>query len=130
MHGKKSVPFEIPEISHGFQEGKGLMRVSPEGIELEFEVTDAIVGIMSSGIKHVTLNYSDLDSIEYRKGWFSDRILLEATSMKALEELPGSDVASCKLKVKRKHRDDAQSLVSIARLNLSEYKLDQLGDGS
>ncbi len=50
--------------------------------------------------------------------------------MRVFEEVPGTDVATCTIKVKRKDRDEAQSLASHARLQLSEYKLDQLDKGS
>lgn len=127
----KTIPFEIPEVNHGFQKAEGLMKLAKDGIELEFEVKDAILGVLKSGIKHITIPYSGLESIEYKKGWFSSKIVLNGTSMSVFEEVPGSDVATCVLKVKRKHRHEAQSLISQARLQLSEYKLDQLeGDGN
>lgn len=125
-----TIPFTIPEISHGFQEASGLMKLTKAGLELEFEVKDAILGVIKSGIKNVMIPYSDLESIEYRKGWFSSKIILNGTSMRVFEEVPGTDVATCTIKVKRKHRDEAQSLVSHARLQLSEYKLDQLDKSS
>jgi len=125
-----SIPFTIPEINHGFQEASGLMKLTKEGIELEFEVKDAILGVIKSGIKNVIIPYSKLESIEYKKGWFSSKIILNGTSMRVFEEVPGTDVATCTIKVKRKHREEGHSLASHARLQLSEYKLDQLDNGS
>lgn len=122
----KTLPFSIPEINHGFQEASGLMKLTEKGIELEFEVKDAILGVLKSGIKNVVIPYSELESIEYKKGWFSSKIILNATSMRVFEDIPGTDVATCTIKVKRKHRSEAQSLASHARVQLSEYKLDQL----
>ena len=126
----KTVPFHLPEISHGFQEGKGLMKCTERGIELEFEVKDAFLGMMSSGIKNVVIPYADLESITYKKGWIGAKAILEATSMRVFDDVPGTEVATCVLKFKRKHRDEAQSMISKARLQLSEYQLDQLeGEG-
>lgn len=122
----KTIPFSIPEINHGFQEASGLMKLTNKGFELEFEVKDAILGVMKSGIKNVVIPYSELESVEYKKGWFSSKIILNATSMRVFENVPGTDVATCTIKVKRKHRDEARSLASHARLQLSEYKLDQM----
>lgn len=122
----QTVPFSIPEINHGFQEASGLMKLTREGIELEFEVKDAILGVMKSGIKNVIIPYSKLESITFKKGWFSSKIILNGTSMRVFEDVPGTNVATCIIKVKRKHRNEAQSLASHARLQLSEYKLDQM----
>ena len=121
----KTVPFIIPEINSGFQQAEGLLKLATEQLELEFEVKDAILGLIKSGVKDAVIPFSELKSIEFKKGWFSTKIVLEGTSMKTFNELPGSELATCTLKVKRKHRDDAESLISQARLQLSEYKLDQ-----
>ncbi len=120
------MPFEISEVNYGFQKAKGLMKVSGKGIELEFEVKDAILGVLSSGIKNVTVSYSDLESIAFKGGWFSSKVILEGVSMQVFEEVPGTEVATCELKIKRKDRDEARDLISKARLHLSEYKLERL----
>ena len=121
----KTVPFIIPEINSGFQQAEGLLKLATEQLELEFEVKDAILGLIKSGVKDAVIPFSELKSIEFKKGWFSTKIILEGTSMKTFNELPGSELATCTLKVKRKHREDAERLISQARLQLSEYKLDQ-----
>lgn len=123
----RSVPFEITEISHGLQELKGLMRLHDQGIELEFEVQDAILGFFKSGITKLIIPFSDLESISYKKGWFSSKVILEGNSMKVFEDIPGTDVATCVLKIKRKNRVQAEKLISSARMHFSEYKLNQLG---
>lgn len=122
----RSVPFEIPDLNHGLQVAKGLFRLDKNGIELEFEIQDGILGIIKSGVRTVHLNYADLESISYKKGWFSAKIVLEATSMRIFEDLPGSEQATSTLKVKKKDREEAEKIISTARMHLSEYKLDQL----
>lgn len=125
----RSVPFEIPNINHGLQRANGLLKLEEDGIELEFEVQDAFLGIISSGLSSVFLSYEELQSIRFNKGWFSGKIILEAISMQAFEEIPGTEHAECTLKVKRKHREQAQNIISKARLKLSEQKLSELQEG-
>lgn len=122
----RSIPFEIPNVNHGFQVAKGILKLRSDGIELEFETKDAILGIISSGVQSVRISYSDLESIRFEKGWFSAKIILEAISMRIFEELPGTEQATCMLKVKRKDKDEAQKVISTARMYLSEHKLDQM----
>lgn len=122
----RSVPFEIPNVNHGFQVAKGLLRLGEEGLELEFEVKDAFLGIINSGVQTSRLNYGDLESIRFKKGWFRARIILEATSMRIFEDLPGTEQATCTLKIKRKDREEAEKVISRARMLYSEYKLDQM----
>ncbi len=125
----RSVPFEITDINHGFQEAKGLMKLNRDGITLEFEVQDSFVGFFKSGIRDVQISYADLESIRFKKGWFSSKIILNGISMKVFDDIPGTEHATCTLKIKRSHRKEAENLISKARLYLSEYRLNQLGEG-
>lgn len=121
-----SVPVEIPNINHGLQVAKGLLKVKEDGLHLEFEVKDGFVGLITSGVQSSVVSYADLEDLHFEKGWWSGKIILEGTSMKVFEDLPGSEQGRLKLKVKRSDRDDAQNAVSSARVHLSEHKLEQL----
>ncbi|PAU93017.1 hypothetical protein CK503_13925 [Aliifodinibius salipaludis] len=123
-----SVPVEIPNINHGLQVAKGLLKVKEDGLHLEFEVKDSIVGLITSGVKSVVVTYVDLENIRFEKGWWNAKIIVEGKSMKVFEALPGSEQGRLKLKVKRSDRDDAQNAVSSARVHLSEQKLKELDD--
>jgi len=125
LSANKTIPFEIPEINHGLKEAAGLMKQWKRGLEFEFEV--ATLGLFKSGVQTVRIPYAELNSIQYKEGWIKDKIILEGTSMKVFEDIPGTEVATCTLKIKRKNRDEAQGLISSARMHLSEHKLDQLG---
>lgn len=129
-NSNKTVPFTIPEINYGFQQAEGLLKLGKEQLELEFEVKDAILGIIKSGVEEVVIPFSDLNAMNFKTGWFSAKIILEGTSMKVFRDLPGTELATCTLKVKRKHRDEAENLMSRARLQFSEYKLDRFDEGS
>ncbi len=123
-----TVPVDIPNINHGFQIAKGLLKVKEDGLHFEFEVKDSFVGLITSGVRSSVISYADLEDLRFEKGWWNGKIILEGTSMKAFEELPGSEQGRLKLKVKHSNRDDAQSAVSSARVHLSEYKLKELDD--
>ena len=123
-----TVPVDIPNINHGFQIAKGLLKVKEDGLHFEFEVKDSFVGLITSGVRSSVISYADLEDLRFEKGWWNGKIILEGTSMKAFEELPGSEQGRLKLKVKHSNRDDAQSAVSSARVRLSEYKLKELDD--
>lgn len=119
----RSVPFKIDDINHGFQEAKGLLKIRNDGVELEFEVTDALIGIFKSGIRNLFFPFDSVKEITYEKGWFGAKIRLEATSMKVFEDLPGTEYATCTLKVKRSDRKQAQSVISQVRMKFSEHRL-------
>lgn len=127
LGNNQPVQFEIPEINHGLKQAQGLLKLWKNGLEMEFEVS--LLGVFKNGVNTVRIPYKNLDSIAYKKGWFRDKIILKGTSMKVFEDIPGTEVATCELKVRRKYRDQAQSLISKARMHLSENKLQQLDKG-
>lgn len=123
-----SVPVEIPNINHGIQVAKGLLKVKEKGLTFEFEVEDSFLGIIKSGVRTETVSYQDLEDVRFEKGWWNGKIILEGTSMKVFEKFPGSEQGRLRLKVRRSNKDDAKNAVSSARVHLSEQKLNELGD--
>lgn len=123
METKYSVPFTIDKLNHGLQEAKGLLKVSETGLDFEFEVKDTIIGVVKSGLTKVQIPFKDIESITFNKGFIKSKIKIEGTSMSSLSDLPGVDVATCTLKIKRKDSNEAANLISKARLGLSEFKL-------
>lgn len=123
-----TVPFEIPNVNHGFVEVKGLFRTTNENIVLEFDERDGFVGMVKSDLKEVEIPYSEIESIILIKNLFRTKIELVGKSMKIFQEVPGSTQGTLHLKVRRKDRMRAEKAISNARLKLSEFKLKELDD--
>ena len=86
-----SVPVEISNIYHGLQVAKGLLKVKGDGLHLEFEIEDSFLGLIKSGVRSEFISYQDLEEIRFKKGWWNSEIILDGTSMKVFEEIPGSE---------------------------------------
>jgi len=123
-----SVPFEIPNVNHGFIEVTGLLRINTEGLNLEYHKKDPLGGLIHSSLEEVKLTWDKIEKVEFKRGMFSAKLIITGTSMKALAELPGVEQGRLTIKVKRKDRDDLQILASHARLELSEKRLRELED--
>lgn len=122
----RSIPFEIPDVNHGFVEVKGLLHFKNDKLILEFDQKDSFVGIIKSGVKAVEIPFSEIDSLRIFKKWFQTRVEILGKSMKIFEEVPGSDQGRVLLKIGKKDRELAENVISSARVRLSEYKLDEL----
>lgn len=121
-----SVPFTIKNINYGFQKAHGMVRLWEQGIKLEFEVVS--LGITKSKVDTVEIAYNDLQEVAYDKGWLGDSIILDAHSMMVFDDVPGTEVGTCTLAIKKKNREEGKKLVSKAQLQLSEIMLDELDD--
>lgn len=122
----RSVPFEIPDVNHGFVEVKGLLHFKNDKLILEFDQKDSFAGILKSGVKAVEVPFSEVDSLRIYRKWFRTTVEILGKSMKIFEEIPGSNQGRVLLKIKRKDRELAENAISSARVRLSEYKLDEL----
>lgn len=124
---KRPIPFHL-EVNQGFAEAQGLIHIKKNSLVLEFEVKDAFGGFIKSDLKEIDIPFDEIESLTYKKGFWGAKVLIEGNSMRTFEDVPGSEQGRCQLKIKRKHRDDAQQSISSARVALSEYKLSKLDE--
>lgn len=107
---------------------EGILRVEGENLVFEFQKKDAVVEAYQSELRTETIPLSELDMLEYKKGWFSGKLILHGKRASSFGDLPGKELTERVLKVKRKHRNVAASISSNLNLKLSEQKLNELED--
>ena len=114
MQNFTSIPFKS-EKHDGFTVVNGIAKFSSAGIVLEFE--SKLLGLISGGVKEARLAVSDILDIEFKKGIFkrNAKIVLRATSLVKLNELPHSDG---KLTLKIQHADFERARNAVAKLEL------------
>lgn len=123
----KAVQFQN-DVNHGFQTASGLIKLDGEELVVEYQTKDAFLEIFKSDVEMVRIPLRELQSVEFKKGWFSSKIIVEARSIWALNDLPGADQGECTLKIKKKDRKDAENLISKIRILMSEMKLKDLDE--
>ena len=124
----RSLPFSIENLNGGFMKVEGILRVEGEKLVFEFQKKDAVVEAYQSELRTVTISIFELDMLEYKKGWFSGKLILHGKRANSFGDLPGKDLNERVLKVKRKHRNLAANISSNLNLKLSEQKLNELED--
>ncbi len=95
---------------------------------LEFQTEDAVIGLFKSEVEEASISISDLLNVEFTKNIFSAKIVIEAKSLKSLQDIPGTEQARCELKIKRSDRKKAARLASNIQLAISEYRLNEMDD--
>ncbi|MDR9419362.1 hypothetical protein [Gracilimonas sp.] len=124
----RSLPFTIENLNGGFMKIEGILRVEGEKLVFEFQKKDAVVEAYQSELKTEEVSISEINMLEFKKGWFSGKLILHGKTAKSFGELPGKDLTERVLKVKRKNRELAASISSNLNLKLSEEKLRELDD--
>ena len=126
MFDAPSIPFRITDLFSGFAEARGLMRVAEEGIRLEYQVKDALIGMMKSSIRELLIPYEEIESIVFRRRWWRRSIEIRTKSLRIPASIPGQSGSSITIRVQRRDRLTIEESISHAVLRLSEIKLQRI----
>jgi hypothetical protein len=126
MNDHYAVPFSIEGVNSGFTAVNGLAKVEDKALKLEFQSTDAIIGLVKSELKVKSIPFSSIRKIEFKKGWFSAKMIIQTKSMSDLKDVPGAKSGFLELKIKKAHKHEAVELNSHFQLEFSEYRLAQM----
>ncbi|MGE3802090.1 MAG: hypothetical protein AB7H80_13805 [Candidatus Kapaibacterium sp.] len=119
-----SIPFSFPETYGGLAETDGIARFDGQHLTLEFQVRDAVFGVVKSEVKEILLPVEEIASVHYKRGRFSGRLSIR--SHKIVQEIPVQKGGEFILSFKRRHRDEGEEFASILQLRVSEAKLKRL----
>jgi hypothetical protein len=126
MVNQISVPFKNTDNNTGLMEHIGQITCHRDKLVIEFEKKDAILGVYHTAIETVEVPLGMVLSLELKKGWFVTRLTLAARQIKAIEDLPGRDGRDWTVTIRKKDREAAADLVSVANMQLSELRLKML----
>lgn len=123
-----SLPFSISAYD-GLAETHGLIRLDEDedGLILEFQTKDGLVGILKSNVKEIKIPLSEIESVHLKKGWLNTTLIIRCSRLSILSDIPGSSQGEAKLSVSRKNRKTAEWFVPDIMLKISEYELRKLG---
>jgi len=124
----RSLPFSIEELNGGFMKVEGILRVEEYNLVFEFQKKDAVIEIYQSEVKTESIPLTELAMLEYKKGWFSDKLILHSRRASSFKDLPGKDLTERILKIKKKNRNIAANITSTLNLQLSEIRLKELDE--
>ncbi len=121
---KFRLAFALEDIYQGLARGEGLLTLQDEGVMLEFQVKDTLVGMMKSKLKQVVLPYPEILSVEVKSNIFRTIMIISVNRLSLLADLPNADRGEVKLKLRRKDKDMAFQIESRIQYLMSEMQLD------
>jgi len=108
----QSVPFtidpELSDIRKGWITISGVIRVEPGGIVLEYQTSFATLD--RSGISQRSISLDDLTRVDYRRGIFGAKVILQAKSLAVFDGMPGSLENRLVLSIARRDRPVAKAI--------------------
>ena len=127
MIGMDSVPFSCDAFA-GFGEIQGIARMQPDGLLLQYQTRDAVLGVLRSGMKSALVPVQTLVSARYGAGflWLSPRIEVRVSDLSAVADIPSTEGGRLVLKVAFGDRGDARKLAHLLGGLLAEQRLNHL----
>lgn len=113
---------------------RGIVRLTPEALEIEYRATGAqVLGFVSTPddteLKQVSIPLSAIESIEIKSGLFrKPRVIVEFNRLDVVPAIPWSETTSLTLHVERKDRERARELAVSTRMTLADAQLKRLGE--
>jgi hypothetical protein len=109
------VPF-TREAFGGFAECHGLLKDEETHLTLEYQVQDAIAGMLKSEIREVRIPIDELVSIKLTNGWLGTswlgvKIVIQATNLRVFENIPGSSEGRIELSIARRDVETAEHFI-------------------
>ena len=122
-----SVPFSCDAFA-GFGEIQGIARLDSDGLLLQYQTRDAVLGVLRSGMKSALVPLDTLVGAQYRAGflWLSPRIEVRVSDLSSVADIPSTESGRLQLKVAFSDRADARKLAHLLGGLLAERRLNHL----
>jgi hypothetical protein len=108
-----AVPFQIAHVFGGFGECHGLLKQDGKFLVLEFQLQDAVLQVLKSGVKNVEIPLADVAKVTLRSRWFglSNSLEVQLSRMDLGEQVPGMKHGRLALSIYRRDVPLAKELV-------------------
>lgn len=125
---RESVPFTI-EMYEGLAQTDGLLRLEGENLVLEWQVKDAVFGVLKGGINRIVVPLEQVREVQARKRIWPFRwpLRIQVSDLRTLEAAPGTG-SELRLLVSRRHGKVLLQLAGEIQLRLSEMRLRELDE--
>jgi len=112
----RTVPFVNTALG-GFGVCAGVLRREPDELVVEFQVREALLGLVNGKFQVVRIPLADLVTVDFVRGfdvnslWVTTRIVIESAHMETMADFPDMRHGQIKLTIPRRYRQDAGLLL-------------------
>jgi hypothetical protein len=118
-----TVPLKVHDPDAIITKTEGVMQLYHDGLVLQLETRDAFIGhFKRTNEFHIPLD--EISSVDFRRRWYGASLTLQVRDIMVIAEIPGAKLGQLRLKFRRRHRDEAENLVTILKDSLYDLQLD------
>ena len=104
------LPFTIDNDNTGLTEVEGILHPEEEGLRVEWQMKDAIFGVVKGKAKSINIPYGEVGDAVFKSSFWGTSLTLRLNSLEIASQVPLSKAGRIKLKVKRRDREIGQAL--------------------
>ena len=124
----EAIPFQTMDAYAGFAEANGLLRLEKDGIVIQFQIKDGFFGALKGEVKEISIPINQIQSITYKKGFFSPSLSFVVNDLNLMHELPGYEQGEVTFHFKRKFRNSLMNFKSRIEMKITDYQLKHLNE--
>lgn len=117
------LPIKQSDVYGGLAEITGLLRKQESMLVLEYQVRDDVFGMFNSKIKTLELPFSQIESLEVKKKWFSAKFEIYLNRLPDIKKPLHLKENCLSFSINKKDVEKARSLCSNLLIIISEKKL-------
>jgi len=120
------LPFKYEDYVAGLAVVSGFIGFDQDSINVEYHISDNVLEVYKSELKEVKIPYQNIENIEFKKGWFSQRLIVHLGTLKNVDKLPFLKDNQLIFNIKRKIRNKAKTFEIECNLEISTFKLNSI----
>ena len=105
---------------------EGVLRLHSDGLILEFQMKDSLIGLIKSDVRKVRIPFDWIDDVALRSNLFRTDLYISVSSVEGVADIPGYKEGRVRLRILRRHKKDARVMAHEASTMVSQSKLDRL----
>lgn len=105
-----NVSFTVADTS-GLMGSEGIVFIEGDQLMIEHQTSDALLGLLKSGIKEAAIPITDITSARLEQKFWSSDLVLTSRSLKIFRHVPGNSSGGLRLKINRQSGAAARNLV-------------------
>ncbi len=119
-----SIETDVAALTDGIIAIRGLLRYDGSRVEIEYQTSAD--SMKYSKAKTIGFDLTDVQRIDYRKGFFNSRITFHTTSITYFQGMPGADGEKLAVRIPRKYRVMARQLAWELQTTVEDRKLQRI----
>ena len=121
-----NINFKIPATDPlGKNEVEGKVRFLADHVELSWRLKGSVFTGGKGDMTIVKLSYSEIESVELVKGWFSiKQLIIRVGDPQKVKDMPAISMGKMELYIDKKSKQEAKRLREVVDFKRSEFLLD------